>query len=61
MRNTIMGIRLGKAPVIFESMQEAAGVAKVGSGTVRDYVNNGKQTTSGWCFDYELEENKKNA
>ena len=59
MKNSIMGIRLGN--VILKDITEAAKFAGVSESAIRDAITKGTQTKSGWCFDYVLEENKKNA
>jgi hypothetical protein len=51
----VIGIRPGRKPVEFVDANEAAVAAGVTHQTVYERIHDGKQTRSGWCFDYKLE------
>jgi hypothetical protein len=51
----VIGIRPGRKPVEFVDANEAAVAAEVEPKTVYQRIQDGKQTKTGWCFDYKLE------
>jgi hypothetical protein len=50
----VIGIRPGRKPVEFVDANEAAVAAEVEPKTVYERIQDGKQTKSGWCFDYAI-------
>jgi hypothetical protein len=50
----VIGIRPGRKPVEFVDANEAAVAAGVVPDTVYQRIQDGKQTKTGWCFDYRI-------
>jgi len=51
----VMGIRIGKEPVIYKDAVEAAGYTGLSAHTVSAMIRTGRQSKAGWSFDFCIE------